>query len=76
MSAEGKEKRRDGRIVLFSILSAFGVVFAVNGFFVYKAISTHQGEVIEDAYQKGLAYDEIVSEVRKLKAQQDGTRTP
>lgn len=70
MSATDKPDK-DHR-VLWWFAAAFAVVFAVNGLFVYLAVSTNHGVVREHAYEEGLDYDHIVSEVRKLKAKDDG----
>lgn len=47
----------DGRHVLFMLLSFFGVIFAVNGFFLVSALRTHTGVVAVEPYRKGLAYN-------------------
>ncbi len=47
----------EGRHVLAILLSFFGVVFAVNGYFLYSALSTHTGVVAIEPYRKGLAYN-------------------
>ncbi len=49
-----------GRRVLFGFAGFFGIVFAVNGFFIYKALSTFDGVEIEGAYQKGRAYNHLL----------------
>ncbi|MGD9785370.1 MAG: FixH family protein [Hyphomicrobiaceae bacterium] len=55
-----------GRHVLFGLLAFFGVVFAVNGWFLYEALSTHTGVVSNEPYRKGLAYNErIAAEARQ-----------
>ena len=38
-----------GRHVLFMFLGFFGAVFAVNGYFLYEALSTHSGVVAVEA---------------------------
>lgn len=47
--------------VLFGFLAFFGVVFAVNGVFLYEAISTYTGVVSKQPYRKGLAYNERIA---------------
>lgn len=49
-----------GRRVLFMLLGFFGVVTAVNGVFIYAAISSFSGLETENAYSKGLAYNETL----------------
>ncbi len=56
------------RLIPWYFVMAFLVVFAVNGVFIYLATSTHPDVVTENAYEKGLAYDRIVEEVRQHKA--------
>jgi nitrogen fixation protein FixH len=62
-----QESRKAGRTVLFWFLGFFGVCIAVNGIFVYKAVSTFKGVVAEDAYQIGLHYNDILKEARERK---------
>jgi nitrogen fixation protein FixH len=50
----------NGRDVLVVLLSFFGVIFAVNGAFIYAAVSTHTGLVANEPYRKGLAYNERI----------------
>lgn len=50
-----------GRHVLLSLLGFFGVIFAVNGWFLYSALSTHTGVVANEPYRKGLAYNERIA---------------
>jgi nitrogen fixation protein FixH len=46
-----------GHHVLFGILAFFAVVFAVNGYFLFAALSTHSGVVANEPYRKGLDYN-------------------
>lgn len=50
-----------GRHVLFAFLGFFGVVFAVNGYFLYSALSTYTGTVANEPYRKGLAYNSRIA---------------
>jgi len=50
-----------GRDVLIAFLSFFGLVFAVNGYFLYAALSTYTGVVAREPYRKGLAYNERIA---------------
>ena len=47
-----------GRHVLIAVLAFFGVVFAVNGVMTYIALDSFSGLATEDAYRKGLRYNE------------------
>ena len=44
------ERRITGRMVLVGLLTFFGVVFAVNGVFVYFALDSWPGLTTEAAY--------------------------
>lgn len=50
-----------GHHVLGALLGFFGVVFAVNGYFLYSALATHTGVVAVEPYRKGLAYNERIA---------------
>ena len=49
-----------GRRVLTYLLGFFGVIFAVNGVFVYYALTTFNGVHTENAYLKGLNYNATI----------------
>jgi nitrogen fixation protein FixH len=51
----------------------FAVVALLDGFFVYKAVSTQTGLVTEHAYKKGLAYNDVLA---KAKSQPRITQKP
>lgn len=46
-----------GRHVLYAMIGFFGVVFLVNGVFVYFATSSWTGLETDNAYIRGLAYN-------------------
>ncbi len=50
-----------GRHVLIGILTFFGVIFAVNGVMTYFALSTFSGLAVDDAYRKGLRYNQQIA---------------
>lgn len=50
-----------GRHVLIAILAFFGVIFAVNGVMTYFALSTFSGLAVDDAYRKGLRYNQQIA---------------
>ena len=58
------ETRLKGKHVLFILVCFFGVVFAVNGFFLYSAISTLPGEERGASYEAGLRYNTTLAEAR------------
>lgn len=49
-----------GRHVLTIFCAFFAVVFAVNAYFVFVALSTHSGVVANEPYRKGLKYNERI----------------
>lgn len=50
-----------GRHVLMGFIAFFGIIFAVNGYFLYSALSTYTGIVAKEPYRKGLAYNERIA---------------
>ncbi len=58
-----------GRHVLMVFLGFFLVVFAVNGVFLYSAISTYTGIVSVEPYRKGLNYNDRIAADEAQKAQ-------
>ena len=50
-----------GAHVLWSMIAFFGVVFAVNGVLLTKALSTHSGVVAIEPYRKGLDYNRRIA---------------
>ena len=57
-----------GKHVLFILLGFFGIVFAVNGVFLYDALSTLQGEERGSTYEAGLRYNATLAEERAQEA--------
>lgn len=57
-----RERQLQGRHVLFAFLGFFGVIFAVNGYFLYSALGTYTGVVSQEPYRKGLLYNERIAE--------------
>lgn len=51
-----------GRKVLIGFLAFFGVIFAVNGVFVYFALDSWPGLRFEKSYERGLNYNRVLSE--------------
>lgn len=63
MTAEAGTKRGlTGWHVLFIVGLAFAMVLAVNITFITLAITTFTGEDVPDAYDRGLAYNDIIEE--------------
>ena len=51
-----------GRHVLLGMICFFGVIFAVNAYFINVALSTNTGVVSKEPYRKGLNYNDRIAE--------------
>lgn len=60
-------KRRPGWWYPYIYVGVFGVVLAVNLVFMSSAISTFTGLETEHAYEKGLAYNQILAQAARQK---------
>ena len=49
-----------GRQVLWTVIAFFGIVFGVNAYFIFAAISTYSGDVAIEPYRKGLTYNQRI----------------
>jgi len=54
-------KELKGRHVLFWLLGFFGLMFAVNGIFLFHAITSFPGEDVKKSYLQGLSYNETLA---------------
>ena len=71
--------RLTGWVVLFYLLSFFGVVTGVNGVMIYAALSTMRGVDTESAYQAGRMFEQDVAMLKSQDArhwQVDAKLTP
>jgi nitrogen fixation protein FixH len=50
-----------GRMVLYGMLAFFGVIFVVNGIFVFYALDTWPGLRFDKAYERGINYNKILA---------------
>ena len=57
----GRAPEITGRHVLIGMLSLFALVLAVNGVLVYFALTSFTGLETEDAYRRGLAYNQTIA---------------
>lgn len=57
-----------GRTVLYTMFGFFAVIFAVNGAFLYFALSSFPGLSTERAYQKGVSYNQTLAKAEKQNA--------
>lgn len=48
------------------IIAFFAVVFSANGFLIYQAISGFDGLIEENYYEKGLKYNEVIQQEKRL----------
>lgn len=55
------ENALTGRMVLLAVLSFFLVVIAVNGVFIWLALSSFPGEDTQHAYMQGIRYNETLN---------------
>lgn len=69
---QGPEAKLRGWHVLLIMLGFFGVMFAVNGVFLYSAITSFPGEDVEKSYVQGLDYNSTI-EARRIQAEQGWT---
>ena len=60
----------NGRHVLIGLLLFFGTIFAVNGYFMFVALSTYTGVVADEPYRKGLAYNARIAADERTRAAQ------
>lgn len=65
---EENRKSPKDKYILFAFLGFFGVVFAVDGYFVHTALTTHRGVVTDQAYEKGLHYNEVLQTAKNQPA--------
>lgn len=65
MTAESNpNKTLTGKHVLLMFLAFFGVIFAVNGIFLSKAITSFPGETSKKSYLQGIHYNDTLDEKR------------
>ncbi|MBP9049903.1 MAG: FixH family protein [Alphaproteobacteria bacterium] len=68
LSAEERADLWANRWVPWMFVLAFLVVGAVNAVFVYLAIHSHTGLVTEQAYEKGLAFNQTLAKAEAMQA--------
>lgn len=55
--------RKSDRFIPWYFVGFFALLFMFDGIFVYLATSTHTGVVTEQAYQKGVDYNDTIAAV-------------
>ncbi|MEO1029698.1 MAG: FixH family protein [Pseudomonadota bacterium] len=61
MTDATEEKQLKGWHVLLWFLAFFGLMFAVNGVFLFNAITSFPGEDIEKSYRQGVNYNQVLN---------------
>ncbi|WND03403.1 FixH family protein [Temperatibacter marinus] len=61
-SEKGIKKPLSGKQFAFMLIAFFLTFASVDAFFIYSAARTHTGLKVENAYEKGLAYNQVVAE--------------
>lgn len=54
-----------GAKVAFAFITFFGVIFAVNIIFVVNALNSHTGVITQNAYEKGLKYNQAIKKSKE-----------
>lgn len=74
MTVSKAPRQITGRMVLIGFILFFGTIIAVNGVLMYFALNTWPGLVTEDAYIKGVNYNDTIaaSESQRLLAWEVG----
>lgn len=52
----------NGWHVLAAFVAFFGLIFAVNGLFMYQAIHTFPGQTVDNPYEAGLEYNRTLAQ--------------
>ena len=55
------ERKLTGRHVLLMLLAFFGVMLAVNAYFVVMAVTSFRGEDVPRSYRQGLEYNQTLT---------------
>lgn len=66
--AAGKGWTIRGRHVAIGLAVFFGLIFAVNGVFLYVSLSSHPGVTSDDAYREGLRYNREIEAADRQRA--------
>jgi nitrogen fixation protein FixH len=60
-----------GKHVLLGLIGFFGVIFAVNGAFIYYAVESWTGLDIDNSFIHGLSFEEDIQEAHEWKVEID-----
>lgn len=61
---EKEESRVAGLKVLLMLVAFFLLIAGVNAIFIYKAIATHTGTIVDNPYERGLGYNKTLAAAR------------
>jgi len=68
MTAMTPERDRRSAWIPWAFVGFMAVVFAVNGVFVWLALSTFTGTTIDRAYERGRLYNQVLAEADRQRA--------
>ncbi|WBV43847.1 FixH family protein [Pseudoroseomonas cervicalis] len=68
ISAEAGFDPRRGRWIPWVFVLAMGIVIAVNGVLIWQALTTFTGVTVGHAYDRGLAYNDVLAESARQEA--------
>lgn len=74
MNDASTQKPLNGWWVFAAFATFFGVIIVVNTVFITQALKSHSGLVTEDAYKKGLSYNETLKQARSQPKMQSEVR--
>jgi nitrogen fixation protein FixH len=63
-AAVRKPLELNGWHVLGGFVAFFGLIFAVNGVFMYQALHTFPGQTVDNPYEAGIAYNRTLAQKR------------
>ena len=63
-TATNTPKDSSGKLILLYFVMFFGFIATMDGIFVYIAISTQTGVVTDQAYERGLAFNETLAKAQ------------
>lgn len=66
-----KKRNPKDKWILICFLAFFGVIFIVNGVFIYTAIRTQPGLVTDNPYEKGLNFNKIIQKQKNQPSLKD-----
>lgn len=64
----GSHRELTGRKVLVWLFGFFGIIFAANAVFIYLALGTFPGVVVESSYEAGQAYNREIAAAKVQEA--------